>query len=181
MNVGVADPHAMSSVVANRAILFSCICVSHRDSIVGGGRKNKAEGAMSDVGGGELNIAAGEFSYSGGGVCNAANGNFAVTIGSGAKADSASSIVLNAKPSTRTVSNGADCTASDYTCTDNGAETVSICAPNGLFLNGVEVQAAGAKGEDGKDSDVAGPKGETGKDSELRTRAGNQCKARFAL
>ena len=169
------------SSVANRTALSSCVCVSHSWSNVGGGLYNQAKGSHSSVGGGKLNIAAGEFSFSGGGVCNAANGNFAVTIGSGAKAVSDSSIVINANPSTRTVSNYADCTESDYTCTDNGVETGGICAPNGLFLNGVEVQAAGAKGEDGKDSDVAGPKGETGKDSELRTRAGNQCKARFAI
>jgi len=131
---------------------------------VGGGRLNQASGALSTVGGGQLNIAAGEFSFSGGGVCNAAMGKFAVTIGAGAKAGSASSIVLNAKTSSRTVNDVSACTDGDYTCSDNGVETVSICAPEGLFLNGEQMQAQGLKGDAGTNgtNGVAGTNGTNG-------------------
>jgi len=59
--------------------------------------------------------------------------------------------------------NNDECVADDYTCEDEGAETVSICAPNGLFLNGVEIKAgeAGTNGTNGV-AGVAGAAGANG-------------------
>jgi hypothetical protein len=114
---------------------------------VAGGNSNEANADFSTVGGGLLNVASGFSSFASGGACNVAQGDFAVAIGSGAKANSDSSIVLNAEisPITRGRINSRPgqyrCQNSEFTCSDHGEGTVSICAPNGLFLNGEELLA----------------------------------------
>jgi hypothetical protein len=129
---------------------------------------NYAGGNQSTVSGGQSNTAEGHFSAVLGGSCGSADGDFSVAIGVGAEASKTSSVVISAtnNNSPITDANSASCSADSQTfipCEAQGPNTVTICAPEGLYLNGVKIGSNGVPGPPGPSgASIGGRRGETG-------------------
>lgn len=94
-------------------------------SFVGGGFANEASGDLAFVGGGEANTASGQCASIAGGSSNAVSGDSSAAIGLNAAVVHDHALVINLKPAAP--------------CNSKGDNTVNICAPNGVFVNGVEL------------------------------------------
>eukprot|EP00750_Incisomonas_marina_P013285 INCI17281.2.p1 GENE.INCI17281.2~~INCI17281.2.p1 ORF type:complete len:1898 (+),score=375.03 INCI17281.2:151-5844(+) len=96
------------------------------ESVVGGGNFNTAVGTLATVAGGAANTATSAFAFIGGGSSNRILAPHSAVLGSNAsvRLGHGSSLVLGFTGPT-----GGPCVSED-------SESVSVCAPNGLWVNG---------------------------------------------
>ena len=120
-----------------------------------GGYANAAEGGYSAVAGGSFNVASGQWSFIAAGWGNRATAIGSATLGSMGTASHEYSAVL---------------AFANETCLSNGHKTVSICAENGLFLNGERIDTVLEEHAESLDVLQANA---TSQDRALATIAGN--------
>ena len=84
-----------------------------------------ASGDAAAVSGGGSNTAQGDCAFVTGGVGNLVSGDDSVAIGLNAAVVHDHALVMNLKPLSA--------------CNSKGDNTINICAPNGVFVNGVEL------------------------------------------
>ena len=96
---------------------------------VGGGNANEAEGAFAVVGGGEGNAAVGNWSSVSGGFLNSAMGLYSLAQGRNTfvEHDFAAALGFSSQ---------------NQTCRSHSRSSISMCAENGLFLNGERLDTA---------------------------------------
>ena len=119
INGGAANAGAVAGGYNNTAVGIV--------SFVGGGSENEAYGDASFIGGGLANTASGECALIPGGYSNAVSGDNSVAMGKNAAVAHNHALVISLKPAA--------------TCNSKGDNTINICAPNGVFVNGVELAA----------------------------------------
>ena len=92
-------------------------------AVIDGGHGNIATGELSSISGGANNVAFGNLAFVGGGHSNTVHGAQSVIIGAFGVASHHSAAVFSFSPN-------------NASCFSNGNSTVSVCASNGLFVNG---------------------------------------------
>ena len=102
-----------------------------RGCVVSGGQRNIAQGAFAVVSGGQDNFALGNWSTVVGGTRNSALATGAAALGIGAVASHTSAAVLSFA-------------GANETCRSAGNSTITMCAPDGVFINGQLVATASA-------------------------------------
>lgn len=92
-------------------------------STVGGGLQNYNIGQYAVIGGGDSNTARGEGSFIAGGADNSVSGDYSGALGSNGVVTHDESLVISV----------------DSSCNSDADNAVSVCAPSGLFINGVDI------------------------------------------
>lgn len=110
----------------------------HTYAAISGGSLNQISGSFGAIAGGTMNTVAGTMGFIGGGGQNYVGGEGSAALGSDAYVTHDSAVVLSFDDS------GA--------CNSMGDNTAHICAPNGLFVNGVEFSGGASGGSGGNDS-----------------------------
>ena len=98
-------------------------------SVIAGGKHNSVDAAFAVIAGGQGNVAAGTWSVVGGGAGNSALGANSLAQGTAAVAEHNWAAVLSFS-------------ASNETCRSPTNSTITLCADNGVFVNGHAVTTA---------------------------------------
>jgi hypothetical protein len=107
---------------------------------VAGGQFNVAAGNWAFVGAGEVNYASGNFSAVTGGVENTASGYASAILGGdGNQANGAGSMAMGTHADALHDYSGV-MSFSVTPCSSYDDYTLTVCAPNGFFVNGVNVE-----------------------------------------
>ena len=122
---GVVGGGNYNTVLAEGAVVgggeYNVVGGAH--GVIGGGDYNSVDAVFAVVGGGQENVATGNWSVVTGGTRNSALGTNSLAEGSGAVASHHAAAVLGFS-------------ATNSTCHSAGNSTITLCADNGVFVNG---------------------------------------------